>query len=239
MTSVLITCPTYRGLKPHTKQFVDDLQMFLSKQGISSGYAELRGCNLIQIARSELVALFLRIPQKCDFNLSIDDDISMPVWNILDMMNADVDICIAPCLESAEPHNWNIRPREYPVFESNGIRLVECESAGHAVALYKREALQQVSSKFAPMLSYRSTIDHTSKSVALHQLILAPREGEKEVIWQGEDWSFTFRLNAAGIKTYAAIDIETNHDGLAGCLGDAFPEPVEIPTNGHLNIGGK
>jgi hypothetical protein len=182
----------------------------------------LQGTPWVDIARTELVARFLRSPER--ELLFIDSDIAFAPSVVDAMLAASSDIVVAPYKKKKPPHHWNLRtledelPDEAPLRRVGEQRLIEIESDGLGACLVRRAVLEQLTARH-PELVYR-TDDDEPRCWLFQPFVHPDADGTPRPAC--DDRAFFLRARDAGFRVEALVDVVVYHDGIGGSLAEVF-----------------
>lgn len=194
-------------------------------------FSALEGMPL-DLARNELATVFLSTT--ADVAWCLDDDVQAePSWipRVVSAIDAGCKIVSAPCKMRSTGNLFNVVPSDpFTVEEVGGTRVMGCKWTGFGCVLIHRSVFETMMSLAKKgehgLRTYRSTVMPDRDSCTLFQSEAVPAKelfpgvGFEHNEYTLDDKIFSLRVQKAGFKIYAAIDVPTAHRGLAGCLGE-------------------
>ena len=231
MTDLFVSIPSVRGVHPLTMWNVFDWRTALEKAG-----HRLHGSSVyrmpLDLARNELATAYLSTP--CEMNLLLDDDVQVAAECIVPMMQAieaGAHIVSAPCKLRDHSHGgaigsgmYNVIPKSDVLVDKGGLRLLECSQTGLGAVLVSRHVMESLQASVAcPPYASRLMSGKTSAAIFRSEVRQASdlQQGAPEDlnVYILDDMVFSMKARALGFTIYAAIDVPTVHDGMAGNFG--------------------
>ncbi len=193
MDSLYFATPSHKGSSQDCVNWVSRL---IAGMGIEAKVGVVTNCPWIDVARSSLVAEFLRTD--CGHLLFRDDDIDFDGSVLRRMLDLKTDIAAAPYRMRTPPHAWALRTDErgfvYP---------------GLGCCLISRRVLTGLVDAH-PELEY----DNDGKKLValfLHRFI--DEDGVQKLL--KEDHAFFYRAQTQGFKVDLLVGAEVRHGGVA------------------------
>lgn len=183
---------------------------------------------LITKARSRAAGIFHRSERAVW--VSIDDDVEASTRDLELLLTAARDplsnIIVAPCcLRGRDVLNIAADKRS---IRDNPVRLLECESAGLALAAITHEAIVTLGDAFPRLWWTNSELGQVDSGLGV---FLETVEGHH---WYGEDFAFCKRARAAHLHIEALCDSEVTHAGRAARISQEWLESPEATTSSGL-----
>lgn len=224
-----IACPVYSGITGTPEQAmrkamenISSTGVVLQAHGLAGGLHVTSECGWVDLARAELLSLFLR--GNADALLFHDQDIVAPGKTILSLIEASKTIAkdsIVFCSYRMRqsPHSWI-----FDHHEEKTIRIVpgmthkvpsvlmRASSGPLGFALLPRSVIGKLVYCYPELRTFSS-----ENGKELFELFL-PMVREHHHL--GEDAAFFHRCGAAGIRVECLADAELNHGGVTGRLSD-------------------
>jgi hypothetical protein len=213
---MFIGLPMRDDARPETKRMISGLQ---GRLGI------VKGCPWVDIARTEIVELFLASGEA--ELLFVDADNWTDVETIAAMRTAGAAIITCTYRKRIPPHIWCMQPLEgkhprlAPMRTVDGKRIIEIESDGMGCCLIQRHVIETMVAKH-PELDYVAD-DGTARHWLFQPFIALDHTGVRRPA--GDDRAFFLRARAAGFKVECLVDATVFHDGIEGRLADVFKDP--------------
>jgi hypothetical protein len=222
---MLVAMPVHGGVSPATLQTI----LGLLGTGQGGAYADVRDCPWLDMARAELVGLFLESTHQELF--FIDADIAFHPGLVATMRAAKADVICASYRKRNPPHDFTARMlpglggrggdvtlRESPMREAAGARIIEIAGDGLGCCLLQRHVLEELTRRH-PELRYVSRAGKDRCNLfeyGVREIEGVRRAGE-------EDHAFFTRVAAAGFKVECVLDAVVAHGPFVGSLGSLWP----------------
>lgn len=216
---IAIPCHDFK-LHLNTVMGLLELREGFMRFGVKGHFQTLGGSALIDKARADLVAHFLR-ESDADYLFFLDSDIGFKAHDVLRLItwletNDDIDMVSAayPAKTEVDPDgryfiNTDFDEKGYPIIDDNG--LLKVNAMGLGFCAIRRRVLQGMVDAY-PKLWAHAEEPQSSKPVTVTNLFI-PFVDKNHAYW-GEDMAFFIRAAAAGFDELRLdLNVDLQHVG--------------------------
>jgi hypothetical protein len=215
MAKIFIATPAYGGsVHAHYAIALAETIKFLSENGIETVIQIITSGTLLVAERNRLINFFLS--SDATHMLCIDYDIGWQPETVKEFLDFDEEF-IAGVYLTRKGREFKCQPKYNPdhTIVKSKKNLIEMEYVGSGFMLLKRSVFEKMIDKF-PELEFKSDIPLFESGYCLFNT----------EVWEGrfwgEDYVFSRRARAAGVRIWVDPIVELDHAGEKGILMDAL-----------------
>ena len=188
---LFIATPSHKG---DAQVCVNWVTKLIQEIGINAKVNVVSNCPWIDVARSNLIAEFLKT--ECTHLFFRDDDIDIEPDVLKRMIETNVDIIVAPYRMRLKPYDWALRTEKGRVYPGLGCALISRQVITKMIEAH-------------PELEYD---EDGKKLYALFQHKFVKNKGIRKLL--KEDHAFFYRIQKLGFKVNILLNAKVNHGGI-------------------------